>query len=95
MTDPQSGPARGAPVRNLAMGVLGILAILALLYVGFLVFFAASEPERATNPAEIGDPAVTSEGVAVPDGGELTNEPTQAAPDSPSRTLDDAGVADP
>ncbi|HCO55462.1 hypothetical protein V6617_07060 [Pelagibacterium nitratireducens] len=98
MTDPQRGPVRGAPVRNLAIGILGILAILAVVYVGFLVFFAASEPERADNPAEIGSSEVPSEGVAVPDGGDLTNEPTQAAPDSPARTLENiesSGAADP
>ncbi len=97
MTDPKNGPARGAPARNLATGVLGILAVLALLYVGFLVFFTAEEPERTANPADIGDSEVTSEGVAVPDGGELTSEPTQAAPDSPARTLDNVdppGAAD-
>lgn len=98
MTDPQTGRVRGAPVRNLAMGILGILAIVAIGYVAFLVFFAASEPERADNPAEIGASEVPSEGVAVPDGGDLTNEPTQAAPDSPARTLENvesSNAADP
>jgi hypothetical protein len=43
------------------------------------------EPERTNNPAEIGSSEVPSEGVAVPDGGDLTNEPNRATPDSPAR----------
>lgn len=85
MTDPRRDPPGRAP-RKLASVLLGGVFILGVLFVGFLVYYAVIAPERINNPTEISDPEVPEEGVAVPDGGELTNVPTQAAPDSPART---------
>ncbi|SDH17102.1 hypothetical protein [Pelagibacterium luteolum] len=68
------------------MAALAITFIFGVLFVCFLVFYALQQPERIANPADVFDEDVPQEGVAVPDGGPLTNEPTQAAPDSPART---------
>lgn len=61
--------------------------ILGVLFVGFLLFYTFAAPERVANPADINAPDVPSEGVGVPDGGETTNLPNQAAPDSPAREM--------
>lgn len=80
-------PTGRAP-RRLLTGALAVLAICGVLFVGFLVFYVAQEPERAANPADVGEPEVPTEGVAVPDGGDLTSVPTQAEPTSPARNPD-------
>lgn len=74
--------------RGLAMGVLGVGVLIGIIFVGFLIYYTVLAPERVAAPTDIADPSTTSEGVAVPDGGDLTNTPNQAAPDSPARTLD-------
>ncbi|WMT86372.1 hypothetical protein NO932_15845 [Pelagibacterium sp. 26DY04] len=73
--------------RGLAGVILGLAALVGVIFVAFLIYYTFIAPERVAAPTESLDAETPSEGVGVPDGGELTNEPTQAAPDSPSRTL--------
>lgn len=91
MPDPESQSseeqARRLPARFL-LWVSAVVVGLLLVYIAFSIFYTIEEPERMANPAEVFDEQVPSEGVGVPDGGELTNEPTQAAPDSPARDAD-------
>lgn len=73
--------------RGLAGLFLGLAALIGVVFVGFLVYYTFIAPERVAAPTEISEPETPSEGVGVPDGGELTSTPNQAAPDSPSRTV--------
>jgi len=85
MADPDEIRVEGRQHRTIAAIVIGLAAVLGGLYIIFLVFFAASEPERIADPAGVFDESTPREGVGVPDGGPLTNVPTQAAPNSPAR----------
>lgn len=67
--------------------LLGAAVIIGVGYFAVVAFLAVDAPERIMDPTQISDENVPSDGVAVPDGGDLTNVPTQAAPDSPSRTV--------
>lgn len=73
--------------RGFAAIILGIAGLIGVVFVGFLIYYTLIAPERVAAPTDIFDAETPSEGVSVPDGGELTGEPTQAAPDSPSRTV--------
>lgn len=73
--------------RGLASLLLGLGALIGVIFVGFLVYYTLIAPERVAGPNESFQPETPSEGVGVPDGGELTSTPNQAAPDSPSRTV--------
>jgi len=94
MADSDEIRVEGREHRKVAAIVIGILAVLGGLYVIFLLFFAASEPERMADPTGLFDEATPREGVAVPDGGPLTNVPTQAAPNSPARDAFEAQQQD-
>lgn len=87
VADPKEIREEGRAHRAVAAIVIGIAVLIGAIFVVFLFFFAVSEPERISNPADIIDGTAPSEGIAVPDGGPLTNVPTQAAPDSPARTV--------
>ena len=54
-----------------------IIALIGVVFVGFLVYYTVIAPERIAAPTEVLDPATPSEGVGVPDGGDLTNVPIQ------------------
>ena len=88
MTDPNEMQSNKSQMRRLVMSVVVILLVVGATYVGFAIFFAADEPARVATPTDIGDPTAPGEGIGVPDGGDLTNVPTQAAPDSPARTME-------
>lgn len=67
------------------LAVASIAGGLLVAYILFSLVYTAIAPERIANPADIFDHQSPSEGVGVPDGGEMTNAPNQAAPDSPAR----------
>lgn len=74
--------------RRFAGTALWVVGLIGVVFVGFLIYYTIIAPERVAEPTDALDPA-PSEGVGVPDGGDLTNVPTQAAPDSPSREIVD------
>lgn len=73
--------------RGFATIILGLVGVVGVVFVAFLIYYAFIAPERVAAPTDVFEAETPSEGVGVPDGGELTNQPTQAAPDSPSRTV--------
>lgn len=89
MTDHSHMPLeQRAPLARQTKFLLTIASIAGGLLVAYILFsfvYTALAPERLANPADIFDHQTPSEGVGVPDGGEMTNEPNQAAPDSPAR----------
>ncbi len=88
MSNGKRSQDHGVRPRTLSGIAIGVALLIGAIFVVFLIFFALREPERVANPADVGAPEVPEEGVAVPDGGELTSEPNQAAPDSPARAMD-------
>ncbi len=77
----------GRNSRRFGVIMMWVIVLIGVIFVGFLVYYTVIAPERIAAPTDVFDPATPSEGVGVPDGGELTNVPTQSAPDSPSRTI--------
>lgn len=88
MVDREEVRAEARGNRGITTIIMGVTALIGVIFVGFLVYYTFIAPERVAAPTEISQPDTASEGVGVPDGGDLTSTPNQAAPNSPSRTVE-------